>query len=61
MMGVRSHGLAYDLMELGSIQEAVDYDAVHVAPVMTTPDDTTMVTSPEVRVLATGGNARIER
>ena len=54
-------GLAYGLMELGSLQEAVEYGAAHGALAMTTPGDTTMVTLAEVAKLAGGGSARVER
>jgi 2-dehydro-3-deoxygluconokinase len=54
-------GLAYGLMELGSLQEAVEYGAAHGALAMTTPGDTTMVTLAEVAKLAGGGSARVQR
>jgi len=54
-------GLAYGLMELGSIQEAVEYGAAHGALAMTTPGDTSMVTLSEVSKLAAGGSARVQR
>ncbi|CAM3506102.1 sugar kinase [Isoptericola cucumis] len=54
-------GLAYGLMELGSLQEAVEYGAAHGALAMTTPGDTTTATLAEVAKLAGGGSARVQR
>ncbi len=54
-------GLAYGLMELGSLQEAVEYGAAHGALAMTTPGDTTTATLAEVARLAGGGSARVQR
>jgi 2-dehydro-3-deoxygluconokinase len=54
-------GLAYGLMELGSIQEAVQYGAAHGALAMTTPGDTSTASLAEVRRLAGGGSARVQR
>ncbi|RPF22624.1 sugar kinase [Myceligenerans xiligouense] len=54
-------GLAYGLMELGSLAEAVEYGAAHGALAMTTPGDTTTATLAEVAKLAAGGNARVDR
>ena len=54
-------GLAYGLMEIGTIQEAVEYGAAHGALAMTTPGDTSMATLAEVRKLAGGGSARVVR
>ncbi|MBD7980809.1 MULTISPECIES: sugar kinase [Oerskovia] len=54
-------GLAYGLMELGSIQEAVEYGAAHGAIAMTTPGDTSTASLAEVRKLASGGSARVQR
>lgn len=54
-------GLAYGLMELGSIAEAVEYGAAHGALAMTTPGDTSMASLTEVRKLASGGGARVDR
>src|SRR5690606_40139735 len=54
-------GLAYGLMELGSIQEAVEYGAAHGALAMTTPGDTSTASLAEVRALASGGGARVQR
>ncbi|MBN0040410.1 sugar kinase [Cellulosimicrobium cellulans] len=54
-------GLAYGLMELGSIHEAVEYGAAHGALAMTTPGDTSTASLAEVRKLASGGSARVQR
>ena len=54
-------GLAYGLMEIGSIAEAVEYGAAHGALAMSTPGDTSMATLSEVKKLAGGGSARVIR
>jgi 2-dehydro-3-deoxygluconokinase len=54
-------GLAYGLMELDSLQQAVEYGAAHAAIAMTTPGDTTTATLAEVTKLAGGGSARVDR
>ncbi|MFP3713056.1 PfkB family carbohydrate kinase [Puerhibacterium sp. TATVAM-FAB25] len=54
-------GLAYGLMELDSLQEAVEFGAAHGALAMTTPGDTTTATLAEVAKLARGGSARVQR
>ncbi|WP_425954837.1 PfkB family carbohydrate kinase [Xylanimonas sp. McL0601] len=54
-------GLAYGLMELSTLQEAVEYGAAHGALAMTTPGDTTTATLAEVAKLAGGGSARVQR
>ena len=54
-------GLAYGLMELGTISQAVEYGAAHGALAMTTPGDTSMATLAEVKKLAGGGSARVIR
>jgi 2-dehydro-3-deoxygluconokinase len=54
-------GLAYGLLELGSLQEAVEYGAAHGALAMTTPGDTTTANLAEVAKLAGGGSARVQR
>ncbi|MCK0118178.1 sugar kinase [Isoptericola sp. S6320L] len=54
-------GLAYGLMELDSLAEAVEYGAAHGALAMTTPGDTTTATLAEVAKLAAGGSARVQR
>lgn len=54
-------GLIYGLMELDTLQQAVEYGAAHGALAMTTPGDTTMATLAEVAKLAKGGSARVQR
>ncbi|MFE5310637.1 sugar kinase [Isoptericola sp. NPDC056573] len=54
-------GLAYGLLELDSLQQAVEYGAAHGALAMTTPGDTTTATLAEVAKLAGGGSARVQR
>ena len=54
-------GLAYGLMEIGSIAESVEYGAAHGALAMSTPGDTSMATLAEVKKLAGGGSARVIR
>lgn len=54
-------GLAYGLMELGDIGQAVEYGAAHGALALTTPGDTTMASLAEVKKLVGGGSARVVR
>jgi len=54
-------GLIYGLMELDTLQQAVDYGAAHAAIAMTTPGDTSTATLAEVQKLAGGGSARVDR
>ncbi len=54
-------GLIWGLLEGESLQTAVEYGAAHGALAMTTPGDTTMATSAEVKKLAGGGSARVDR
>ena len=54
-------GLAYGLMELNTLQQAVEYGAAHAAIAGTTPGDTTTATLAEVAKLAGGGSARVDR
>ncbi|MCL1800693.1 MAG: PfkB family carbohydrate kinase, partial [Promicromonosporaceae bacterium] len=54
-------GLIYGLMELDTLQEAVDFGAAHAAIAMTTPGDTSTANLSEVRKLAGGGSARVDR
>ena len=54
-------GLAYGLMELGNLEQAVQYGAAHGALAMTTPGDTTTANLAEVAKLAGGGSARVDR
>ena len=43
------------------LARSVELGAAHGALAMTTPGDTSMVTSDEVLKLACGGNARVDR
>ncbi|GAB2453799.1 sugar kinase [Xylanimonas ulmi] len=54
-------GLAYGLLELDTLEQAVEYGAAHGAIAMTTPGDTTTATLAEVAKLAGGGSARVQR
>lgn len=54
-------GLVYGLLSGESVQRAVDLGAAHGALAMTTPGDTSMATASEVRKLAAGGSARVDR
>ncbi len=54
-------GFAFGLMETGDLQTAVEYGAAHGALAMTTPGDTSMATLAEVKSLAGGGSARVQR
>lgn len=54
-------GLAYGLLEEQDLQLAVELGAAHGALAMTTPGDTSMANLAEVRALADGGNARVQR
>lgn len=54
-------GLIYGLMELKSLQVAVEYGAAHGALAMTTPGDTTMVSVADVKKLVEGKSARVAR
>jgi 2-dehydro-3-deoxygluconokinase len=54
-------GLIYGLLAGEHLQTAVQYGAAHGALAMTTPGDTTMVTTAEVLKLAGGGGARVDR
>ena len=56
-----SSGLIYGLMTSGDPQEAVNLATAHGALAMTTPGDTSMASLTEVRKLAEGGDARVER
>ncbi len=53
-------GLIYGLLG-GDPQEAVDLGAAHGALAMTTPGDTSMAALAEVKKLAGGGGARVDR
>jgi len=54
-------GLIYGLLDGQPLSTAVEYGAAHGALAMTTPGDTTMVTTAEVLKLAGGGGARVDR
>ena len=54
-------GLIYGALEGKSLAESVEFGLAHGALAMTTPGDTSMATLAEVRKLATGGNARVDR
>jgi 2-dehydro-3-deoxygluconokinase len=54
-------GLIAGLLQESDAQRAVDYGAAHGALAMTTPGDTSMATLEEVRKLAAGGDARVQR
>jgi 2-dehydro-3-deoxygluconokinase len=54
-------GLVYGFMEFNDAKQAVEYGAAHGALAMTTPGDTTMATTDEVKKLVGGGSARVDR
>jgi 2-dehydro-3-deoxygluconokinase len=54
-------GLIYGLLELGDLQQAVEYGAAHGALAMTTPGDTSTATLAEVEALVRGAGARVNR
>ncbi len=54
-------GLVYGLLTGEPLQVCVDLGAAHGALAMTTPGDTSMVTEKDVRKLAGGGSARVDR
>ena len=54
-------GLIYGFLTGQDPQTCVDYGAAHGALAMTTPGDTSMATLAEVRNLAGGGSARVQR
>ena len=54
-------GLIYGLLDGQDLTTAVEYGAAHGALAMTTPGDTTMVTTADVLKLAGGGGARVDR
>lgn len=54
-------GLIAGLLQGGDPQCAIDFGAAHGALAMTTPGDTSMATLDEVRKLAAGGDARVQR
>ena len=54
-------GLAFGLLADEGLQTAVELGAAHGALAMTTPGDTSMASLSEVRSLAAGGSARVQR
>jgi 2-dehydro-3-deoxygluconokinase len=54
-------GLIYGLLELGDLQQAVEYGAAHGALAMTTPGDTSTARLAEVEALVRGAGARVNR
>ena len=54
-------GLAFGLMETGSLKSAVEYGAAHGALAMTTPGDTSTANRAEVEALMKGAGARVQR
>jgi len=48
-------------MTTGDLQEAVEYGAARGALAMTTPGDTSMASLAEVRAIAAGSGARVQR
>lgn len=54
-------GLVYGLISGEDLEVAVNYGAAHGALAMTTPGDTSMATLAEVKKLAGGGSARVDR
>jgi len=54
-------GLVYGFLTGADPQTAVDYGAAHGALAMTTPGDTSMASLAEVKKLAGGGGARVDR
>jgi 2-dehydro-3-deoxygluconokinase len=54
-------GLIYGVLADLPLEEALEYAVAHGALAMTTPGDTSMATLAEVRRLAAGGTARVQR
>lgn len=54
-------GLIYGLLTGEPLEHCVELGAAHGALAMTTPGDTSMVTAADVRKLAGGGTARVDR
>lgn len=54
-------GLVYALLAGEGLSTAVEYGAAHGALAMTTPGDTSMASLAEVRALAGGASARVQR
>ena len=61
MLSALDLGLIYGLMTGEPLETAVNYGAAHGAFAMTTPGDTSMATLAEVKKLAGGGSARVDR
>ncbi len=54
-------GLIYGLLTGANLKESVELGLAHGALAMTTPGDTSMATLAEVKKLAEGGSARVQR
>lgn len=54
-------GLIYGILNAKTLQEALDYGAVHGALAMTTPGDTSMASLQEVEHVLRGGSSRVSR
>lgn len=54
-------GMVYGALQGFPLQKALDYGLAHGALAMTTPGDTSMATLGEVKKLAEGGSARVQR
>ena len=54
-------GLIFGLLNGVKLKEALEYGLAHGALAMTTPGDTSMATLAEVKKLAEGGSARVQR
>ena len=54
-------GFIYGALQGFSLQQSLDYGLAHGALAMTTPGDTSMATLAEVKKLAEGGSARVQR
>ena len=52
---------SYGLLNKLSITESLNFGLAHGALAMTTPGDTSMATLSEVKKLAAGGSARVQR
>lgn len=54
-------GMIYGALQGFKLQKCLDYGLAHGALAMTTPGDTSMATLAEVKKLAEGGSARVQR
>jgi 2-dehydro-3-deoxygluconokinase len=54
-------GMIFGALQGFSLQKSLDYGLAHGALAMTTPGDTSMATLAEVKKLAEGGSARVQR